>query len=528
MKKVISFVLTLFFVVNIFGNIAYATEITPKNQNSIGQIYLKVGDDDEFCPEFQYFNKEDDGENIEKVKLYTKYRKSTYENLNGDYYNPECSSNLIDSEVFELTKSNDLLNDEEFKYKQIYFDGKFSKNDLDYGVYFPDKIDILFKDGTKKTIYNEYFYNELTENHNENAQFKRMNYILDNRTNISVIDTNIDKIMRLNNEYSYEFTVNNNVLKEHVLYVCLNNETNSQYSKILKAEKVNGKENTYAAKVKFTDSLETGNWYLSRVRIEDSKLREDNIVYGIDYEQFKFKLLSENADAEAPVLKDIKLTNDTFDYNGAKDNEFILDIEDNLSGFSSGRICLKQRDNDTLERYYIPINYDEELDQYKAKIRYCSLPNGEYIVESIYLEDNIGNNVVYSKDKFEHIKLYVINNEEEIGEPSIEILEIKNNTKEITVDDKIDMTVKFRSSDEIVDVYGYARNNMHSIWADIKLKCQDEKEKIYMANISSWEFNKYQEQGTYKFQFLQFKTKNNKMISINNSNNEGIGEHIKK
>lgn len=404
-----------------------------------------------------YFNSENIS-NISSVKLSTKYKVKDIA-PNKDYYNYGSYINkddiIKDSDSYEL-KKDDSSN---------YFTTTIKKDSLkEFGYYYVDKIEISYQDGSKKVIYNNSFYSSLSENDKENGVLQYLNMLFNNESGISISNPLYSsKVARLDKEFTYSFTLSNGNVSPSSVYVYFNNISDTTYNKIIKAEKVEGSENQYIAKVTFTNSLETGNWYISNIKVTDSLERTDNIIQS-RYNSENFKVASINADVEAPVLNSIKLTDKVYDYNSSNKAKFILDISDDISGFESGYISICNADNGNNIRNVLQIMKDDESGSYYVTINeWNSIPNGNYKISDISLDDNAKNSVNYKGEDYPDLAFEVIN------ASKIEILSCENTNKNMSVDGSLGINIKVKSNKEINYANIWLRNGNRDVNEGINL-----------------------------------------------------------
>lgn len=340
------------------------------------------------------------------------------------------------------------------------FTGTLEEKDIkNFGEYHVDKIEIYLTDGTKKVSYNEKFYDSLSDNDKENGEIITYYSIGEINNPITINEININKtLIKLGDEQKVELKIesSNEEVYPNLVYVNFINDTSKKEQTVI-AKKL--EENNYQATITLTNSLDTGVWRINKVDIIDNFERSlSNNVY-----PESFTVVSENADINAPVLKGITLNKNVYDGKKSDKPYFDLDITDDLSGFRSGTITLVNKADKNIT-YDINIWFNGSSpneSKYRAGLNGIK-KNGDYTIKRIYIEDNSKNSVVYYNSNyydsyvnssyikwdFKDVNITAINNEEE-EKVNVEILDIKNNSKEVKNNTEIDYEIKVKSNVKI-------------------------------------------------------------------------------
>lgn len=374
-------------------------------------------------------------ENVKSVKIFTKV--SYYSDI----------EKVVEGPTFILNEKNN--ND---------FIASLNEGDIKiFGTYEVDKVEIILKDNTKKVSFSSKFYKTLGENDKENGEIIYFNVLSYEYQSLNVQDTSFEKnIVKLGEAQKFNFNVKSSRenVKPSKVYVTFKNTTNENAShQVVVAEKKEG--TSYAASLTLKNSLDTGNWTVDNIEVIDNYER----TYKYQGYYNTYKVVSENTDIEPPVLEDITLNDNTYD--ASKNNEvyFTLKVSDDISGIDRAYVNLYNKETDSFRSVYAYSN-SKDPNVLVAYINGMD-KNGVYDIKDVEISDKAGNYVRYVSPKykenpgpdeilksFDGLSVEIIN-VEEIEEPEIEILEIKNNSKEVSNGNKIDFNMKIKSNKKI-------------------------------------------------------------------------------
>ncbi|WP_286906927.1 Ig-like domain-containing protein [Clostridium sp. UBA1652] len=380
-------------------------------------------------------------ENVKSVKLFTKVSK---------FDNPQS---IVDGTTFTLAtrESNNFITN-------------LNEGDIkSFGNYEVDKIEVILKDGVKKVSFNSKYYTSLGENDKENGElvyYNTLSYEYEPlRIENCVFEKNTVKLGEAQN-VNFEVKSSRQSVEPSKIYVTFKNiDGENGRTQVVEAKK---KEGTgYTASLTLTNSLDTGYWNISDIEFIDNYGRTyDTSAYAGTY-----KVVSENTDIDAPILEDISLNSDKYDFLENNDVLFTLKVSDDVSGVNRVYIELYNEENSITKSFYAdPVSSEENI--FKAKIDGFE-KNGIYEVKYIDLRDNAGNNVRYISSKysdfpwsdqiikdFSDFDIEVVNCVEP-EQANIELFDVKNNSKNITNGTELDYSIKIKSNKRVdgVNIY---------------------------------------------------------------------------
>ncbi|ERK32082.1 Ig-like domain-containing protein [Clostridium intestinale] len=374
-------------------------------------------------------------EKVKSVKVFTKVR---------DFND---SQNIVVGPTFNLTT----------KQSAVFFADLNESDIKSFGIYEVDKIEVLLNDGTKKVSFNNSFYKNLSENDKENGELVYYDIISHERQPLFIENASFEKkTVKLGEAQNFKFDIRSSkeAVKPSKVYVTFKNTTNeSAGHQVVVAEKKEGLG--YVASLTLINSLDTGNWTVDNIEVIDNYERSSKYEGYYD----NYKVVSENTDITPPVLEDITLNDNTYD--ASKNNEvyFTLKVSDDISGINHAYVNLYNKETDSFRSVYAYSN-SKDPNVLVAYIKGMD-KNGVYDIKDVEISDKAGNYVRYVSPKykenpgpdeilksFDGLSVEIIN-VEEIEEPEIEILEIKNNSKEVSNGNKIDLNMKIKSNKKI-------------------------------------------------------------------------------
>lgn len=449
------------------------------------------------------------GEKIKSVKLYLKIARVEY-----DTYNNQTEV-VFDVPTISLNKNSG---------------GSFTgileeKNIQNFGTYNVDKIEITLEDGSKRVSFNNKFYKSLSENDKENGELISY-YNLGEEINPINIDGQVlveKDIVKLGEEQKVKFSIlsSNKEVYPDKIYVNFTNQERNK-NQISLASKVD--ENNYETTLVLTNSLDTGIWYADKLDISDNIGRN----FSFNIYSNNFKVVSENTDTIPPTLESIELDKNIYDGSSYDNNPtFKLTATDDLSGVDYIDIKLVNTKDENITTDITEWIYDDEIENNTFNIRVNNIENdGEYEVKYVFIRDKNNNSINYYNEKyyseneiysgklfnFDNINISAINCNTDEEEPEIEILEVKNNKKEIINNSEIDLVVKFKSSKAINEIYVIFVDKMNKDFyfysRDIELK-----DGIYTAHITlpeGYEIKEYMANGEYKADMIRLGYESNR------------------
>ena len=465
-------VLLLIFIVNFIPVNAYVWG-SSFGIEDVGITELENGERNVYVEFNEYYSSD-----IKEVKLHTKVYNYEY-----DYYTGEYKSTVVDGPILNLNtkEGNQFIG--VLKEEQI----------TSFGSYEVDKIEITLKDGSKRVSYNKKYYDSLSGNDKENGELIYYHSIFNETIQLYVENGKLEfNIVKLGQAQNYSFDIkshraNVSADKVYVTFESLYEESNRE--QVVIAEKL--EDGKYNAKLTLNNSLDTGNWRVSEIKVVDNYNRE----YALEHNNWEaFKVVSANTDIEAPKLNSIELSSNVYDAKSDEAVVFKLDITDDFSGFNYGYIHITNGNvNDSI---YIG-NYYEEDGKFVTSY-YDFQEEGTWQIKGITLKDNAKNSIEYVQELEEYMidndyyaqmdfsgKFIEVTNieeeEEEEIEANIEILEVINNKPEVTNGNEIDLEIKLKS-----DVYLYAVQLYYSaenIYKDISIYSSNEYQYDENGNI---------------------------------------------
>ncbi|MGL5352567.1 MAG: immunoglobulin-like domain-containing protein, partial [Clostridium sp.] len=405
------------------------------------------------------------------------------------------------------------------------------ENIKEFGGYYIDKIEITYKDNSKKVIYNNYFYDSLSGNDKENGELLYIWSYDWIEAPLKVTNGKLkSKIVKLKEEQvlSFNFETTSQKVEPKKVYVTFKkSESESTRTQVVTAEKVD--KLSYEAKLILTNSMDTGNWQVNKIEVVDNYDRT-YIVNNDFYDNFK--VVSENTDIDAPELVNMELSTNVYDAKIYDKPVFKFEITDDISGFENGTITLVKKDDKNVSKSFGFSNYKDIID-----VRIDGVgTNGEYEVQMVSLRDKSGNNISYVAEKyyedymdysdnyikkdFSEFDIKVINNDE-IEKEEIEIVEIVNNNKEVVNGNDINMILKVKSNKDLNYLYMNVKNKNDEIYYSKHLygnKIETDEDGIvsyefkgtgsemeYLASgeyfISELQLN-YYENSEYKYKYI--------------------------
>ncbi|MBB6624588.1 Ig-like domain-containing protein [Clostridium gasigenes] len=395
-------------------------------------------------------------ENIKSLKVYTKVKQYEGNNYQPNNYGPGKEI-ILDGFSLELTNKEGNKFTGEVKEEYI----------KEFGEYYFDKIEITYNDNSKKVSFNNKFYDSISDNDKNNGELVSSYAYSEESQHLSANECKFkSKKVKLNEEQVFRFNVATTSAKvePQKVFITFKNTTNeSSKEQIREAEKVDTLK--YETKLKLTNSLDTGDWKVSKIEFVDNYGRTYNSLNNF-YESFN--VVSENTDIDAPKIIKSSITSKIYDAKSETKPNFQFEITDDISGIESGNITIVNKKNIEVTKNFSLNNYSNK-DVYTTNL-YGLNTNGEYEVSQVALTDKAGNSVTYISDKyykdymknssyivadFSKLDVEVINNDKEVEveKENIQIIEIVNNNKEISNGMDIDMDLKIKSNKIVKNLY---------------------------------------------------------------------------
>lgn len=401
-------------------------------------------------------------EDVKSVKVFTKVR---------DFND---SQNIVVGPTFNLTT----------KESAVFFADLNESDIKSFGIYEVDKVEVTLKDGTKQISFNNSFYSTLGENDKENGELVYYSSIFRESQPLRIENASIAKnTVKLGEAQKISFDVKSSregVEAEKIYVTFKRTDIQDGATQVVEAEKKEG--TSYTVSLTLTNSLDTGYWSATNIEFIDN--------YGRSYSSStyfgSYKVVSENTDIDAPVLEDISLNSNRYDEKEDNDVYFTIKATDGMSGVSQVYVELYNEEKSITRSFYASSSSGDE-NIFKAKVDGFK-ENGTYEVKYIMLRDNAGNSVKYISPKYSdfpwsgEIKKdfsefnIEVSNVAEIEPFKAEILEIKNNSKNVSDGTKINFDMKVKSNKNFSGV-------------TIKFAAPNEKNKYFNGHIAIYDDN---------------------------------------
>lgn len=162
---------------------------------------------------------------------------------------------------------------------------------------------------------------------------------------------------------------------------------------------------------------EPGTWVVSNISLQD------NVTNQMYYSQSQltvngfpttFEIISNPADTTAPVLVDLDFSPVVINtINGSGTLTVTLDVTDDLSGLSNGRIYFYSPSGNQYNNGYFSNTAYYKVDGYDNRYRFTmTFPRyseyGQWVVRQVYLADNTANNISLTADNLSNAGLPTI------------------------------------------------------------------------------------------------------------------------
>lgn len=454
MKKLknLAMMLTLIFIVNFIPVNAYVWG-SNFGISDIGINNIETGERKVYVE----FN-EDAYKDIKEVKLYTKVSRVTCDHV-GNIITTTVDGPNLNLNVKESNKFTGILKEDQI---------------TSFGSYEVDKVEMVLNNGSKRVSYNSGYYKSLSNNNKENAELVNFNSLFVECTTLYAENPEFEfttvKLGQAQNHYfniiSQKLNVSPN--KVYVTFSKLDDESNKEH--VVIAEKI--EDDKYSAHLTLSNSLDTGLWKVSKIKVVDNYKRECELEYS---NPVSFNVVSANTDIEAPKLNSIEISSNLYDGKIKEPLKFTLNITDDFSGVDYADITITNGDKEK----GIHLRKDDLEDGEYIKHFREFTENGTWKIKSIRIADNAGNYVCYVQnledymtDSDEYIEMdfsdkaiEVINIEkEEVVEEedaNIEILELINNKTEVSNGNEVGFEIKFKSNMELYDInFRYYEENL--------------------------------------------------------------------